>query len=168
MTEFTIEEYATYEAFAQEWHAETLDDHGVSLAEARKRGLITEDETRMRWQLLGQLDDGELLIQLPEWLAEDKVGFTDGAIPTEFVGRIKRETEQAIQFVDAAAAQSLLKLAHRIHQLEQATEEGDTDEWITSRLEDHRDAFERREDVVTLNEAWLPKSQVIRAVRRRE
>jgi hypothetical protein len=167
MTEFTVAEYATYEAFAREWHAETLEEHGVSLAEARERGLITEDETRMRWQLLGQLDDDELLIELPEWLADDKVGFTDGATPTEFVGRIERETDQAIHFADAAAARPLMKLAHRIHQLEQETGNEESDNWMASRRDDHLDTFERREDAVTLSEEWLPKSQVLRAVRQR-
>lgn len=43
------------------------------------------------------------MIELPEWLAEEKVGYIEGSVPTEFVGRIEEETGDAIKFVDAAA-----------------------------------------------------------------
>jgi hypothetical protein len=35
-----------------------------------------------------------VLIQIPEWLAEKKAGYADGAPPTEVVGRTERETEK--------------------------------------------------------------------------
>lgn len=115
MADLTIQEFDDYDEFVQEWYAKELD---VPLEEARNRSLINEDKTRLLWQLLGQLEDNELLIQIPKWLADQKVGFVDGRTPTEFVGRIDRETEKAILFTDSASARSLTKLAHRIHQLE--------------------------------------------------
>ena len=72
-------------------------------------------DTRMLWQLLGQLDPDEVLVQLPEWLAEERVGYVNGATPTAVVGRIERETEKAIRFSDSANARSLMKLVHRMH-----------------------------------------------------
>lgn len=146
MADLNVAEYATYDEFAQEW------DGPVS-------------ETKMRWQLLGQLEDDEHLIEIPEWLAQEKIGFVDGATPTEFVGRIERETEKAIQFADSASARPLMKLAHRIHQLEQG-EPSEDDDWLAKRLDDHHRAFEQREEAVELQEEWLPKSQIVHAVRR--
>ncbi|MFC4990572.1 hypothetical protein [Saliphagus infecundisoli] len=152
MTEVEIHEYRDYERFAQDW----ADD---------------DVTTRQVWQLLGQLKDDELLIHLPEWLAEQKVGFVDGATPTAFVGRITRDTDDAIRFSDAAAVPPLLKLAHRIHQLEKGINNaGDDDsrrEWLEDRLADNRESFDQREDAVGLAEEWLPKSQIERAIRRR-
>ena len=167
MTGFDIQEVDNYDDFVWTWHAEELD---IPLDEARDQGLINEEETRLRWQLLGQLDDDELLIQIPDWLADEKVGFVDGSTPTEFVGRIDRETEKAILFADSAAARSLTKLAHRIDHLEDGIEEVDDParrDWLESRLQDIRNRFERRDDAPTLAEEWLPKSQIQRAVRRR-
>lgn len=95
-----ITEYATYDDFTREWDG-------------------SDKDIRMLWQLLGQLDGEEVLIEIPEWLAEEKVGFVDGGIPTVFVGQVVEETEKAVRLADSAAAQSLVKLAHRIHKLEQ-------------------------------------------------
>ncbi|MFC7157768.1 hypothetical protein ACFQPA_20295 [Halomarina halobia] len=78
MTSLHITDCADYETFARTWHAHSLEQHDVSLATACDRGLITEDETRLFWQLLGQLAPDELLFRLPEWLAEEKVGFVEG------------------------------------------------------------------------------------------
>lgn len=147
MADLSITEYTTYEGFARAWEG-------------------SETDTRMVWQLLGQLDADEVLVQLPEWLAEEKVGYVDGATPTAFVGRIERETEKAIVLADSAAAGPLMKLAHRIHQLEQGTETDDRDEWLEDRLKDHQRAFEEREDVAGLQDEWLPKSQLQQVVRR--
>ena len=147
MADLNLTEYATYEEFAETWDAPDAD-------------------TRMLWQLLGQLKDDEVLIQLPEWLAEENVGYVDGATPTAFVGRIERETEKAILLGDSADARSLMKLAHRMHQLEEGNASDDSREWLDDRLADHRRAFEEREDVVTLQDEWLPKSQILHAVRR--
>ena len=166
MADFEIQEFDDYDDFVQEWHATELD---VSLDEARKQSLINEDKTRLLWQLLGQLENDELLIQIPQWLADQKVGFIDGTTPTEFVGRIDRETEKAILFTDSAAARSLTKLAHRIHQLETSIEHANDDdrqEWMENRLQQIRERFESREDATALSEEWLPKSQIQRAIRR--
>ena len=148
MTDLTITECATCEDFTQAWDG-------------------SESDTRMLWQLLGQLNADEVLVQLPEWLAEEKVGYVDGPTPTAFVGRIERETEKAILLSDSSDARSLMKLAHRMHQLEEGNATGDSREWLDERLADHRRAFEEREDAVTLQDEWLPKSQLHRVVRRR-
>lgn len=152
MTGLAIEEFSEYSGFAREWEPDG------------------EGTTKLIWQLLGELNDDELLIKLPEWLAEEKVGYTNGSIPTEFVGRIEEETEKAIRFTDATAARPLGRLAHRMAALEDGIESaGDDDdrsEWLTNRLEDKRDEFETREGMVCLREEWLPKSQIVVAVRR--
>ncbi|WP_336365337.1 hypothetical protein [Halalkalicoccus salilacus] len=168
MVDLQIEAFENYDDFVQEWHAEELD---VSLDEARNRSLINEDKTRLLWQLLGQLENDELLIQIPKWFADQKVGFIDGRTPTEFVGRIDRETEKAILFTDSASARSLTKLAHRIHQLETSIEHANDDdrqEWMVNRLQQIRERFESREDAIALSEEWLPKSQIQHAVRRND
>ena len=168
MADFEIQEVDDYDDFVQEWYAEKLD---VPLDEARNRSLINEDKTRLLWQLLGQLENDEFLIQIPQWLADQKVGFVEGRTPTEFVGRIDRETEKAILFADSASARSLTKLAHRIHQLETSiehTNDDDRQEWMENRLQQIRERFESREDATALSEEWLPKSQIQRAIRRND
>lgn len=146
MTDLDVLEVATYEEFVQEWG---------------------DADTHLLWQLLGQLDDDEVLVRIPEWLAEEKAGYIEGAPPTEVVGRIERETEKAILLDDTAAAQPLMKLAHRIHELEQNEGDPDRNDWLDDRLAEHRRAFEEREDVPELAEGWLPKSQLQCVVRRR-
>lgn len=146
-TDLVITEFATYDEFAREWDG-------------------SETDIRMLWQLLGQLDEAEVLIEIPEWLAEEKVGFVDGATPTAFVGRVEAETEKAIRLTEAAAARSVMKLAHRIHQLEQNEDDPERNEWLTRQLRERRREFEQRADAVTLNDEWLPKSQLRRVVRR--
>lgn len=147
MADLDITEYTTYAEFAGAWDASDTD-------------------TRMLWQLLGQLDEEEVLIELPEWLAEEKVGFVDGATPTAFVGRIERDTEKAVRLADSASAQSLMKRAHRIHELEQTTDDPDRNEWLDRQLREHRRKFEKRTDAVTLKDEWLPKSQLQSIVQR--
>ena len=147
MADLTITEYTTYEEFARAWEGSDAD-------------------TRMLWQLLGQLDRDEVLIKIPDWLAEEKVGYVDGATPTMFVGRIERETERAVLFSELADAHPLMKLAHRMDHLEQGSEDADRDEWLDERAEDHQRAFEEREDVVILQDEWLPKSQIHHVFRR--
>ena len=147
MADLNIVEYTTYKEFARAWDGSDTD-------------------TRMLWQLLGQLDEDEVLVQIPDWLAEEKVGFVDGATPTVFVGRIERETEKAVLFSDLADARPLMKLAHRVDQLEQGPDDADRDDWLDERAEDHRRAFEERGDVVTIQDEWLPKSQLRHVVRR--
>lgn len=170
MTDLSTE-YTDYDSFAREWHTDELKEAEVTLQDARDRGLISEDETRMLWQLLGQLQEDEVLIRIPEWLADEKVGYVDGRTPTTFVGHINRETEKAIQFTDSASARPLMKLAHRIHHFENGIENvGDTDqdrrEWLERRLHQTRSEFESRENVTGLSEEWLPKSQLINIIRR--
>lgn len=148
MADITITECATYEEFAKAWDG-------------------SESDTRMLWQLLDQINPEEVLIQLPEWLAKEKAGYVEGSTPTAFVGRIERETEKAILFGESTDARSLMKLAHRIHQLEEGNATSDSREWVDERLADHRRAFEEREDAVPLKDEWLPKSQLRLVVRRR-
>lgn len=147
MTDLDIREVSTYEEFVREWDA---------------------DDTRLFWQLLGQLDKDEVLVRIPEWLAEEKAGYVEGAPPTEVVGRIERETEKAILLADSATARPLMKLAHRIHELEQNEGDPDRNDWLDDRLAEHRRAFEKREDIPELNDEWLPKSQFQHVVRRRD
>lgn len=172
MPPLEIHTVATYDAFARLRHAATLAESGGSLAAARDRGLLNEQGTRQLWQLLGLLDEEELVVQLPEWLAEEKVGVTDRGPPTTFVGRLARETEKAILLEASAAARPLMSLAHRIHSLEDGLSHTDDDhdrrDWLERRLQEKRTAFEDRDDVVGLRDEWLPKSQVELAVRRVE
>ncbi|MDG5821610.1 hypothetical protein [Natronococcus sp. A-GB7] len=167
-----ITEFADYDSFAREWHSDTLTDYDVSLEDARERGLLNEQKTRQLWQLLGLLDTGELFIQLPEWLAIEKVGSKDRTTSTMFVGYVSRETEDAILFKESAAAQPLLQLAHKIHSLEKgvANTEADTDrhERSEKRLREHYQKFSNRDNLPSLSDEWLPKSQLITAVQRCE
>lgn len=149
MPDIDVLEVATHEEFTEVWPADG-------------------DESRLLWQLLEQLGEDEVLIRIPVWLAAEKAGFVDGAPPTEVVGRIARETEKAIQVDDAASARPLMKLAHRIHELERSEGDPDRDDWLDERLADHRRAFESREDVPTLADEWLPKSQLQTVVRRQD
>ena len=112
MPTLEIRTFETYDGFAGEWHAKTLSDTDISLEASRERGLFNEQGTRQLWQLLGLLDDEKLVLQLPGWLAEEKVGSTESATPTLFVGRVTRETEKAVLFEDSAAARPLMSLAH--------------------------------------------------------
>lgn len=153
MPELDISEYSDQSTFARDW-------------EDYENPLYGQDEDlQMLWQLLGLLDADELLIHLPEWLAEEKVGFVDGKAPTVFVGRIEDETEKAILVKDSASARSLMKLAHRIDHLQQGLEKVTDDEQrrehLQNRLEEKREEFEKRDDVVELQNEWLPKSQII-------
>lgn len=149
MPDLDVRELATYEEFTQ------------------VRG-SDDNDTRRLWQLLGQFDDNEVLVQIPKWLADEKAGFVEGTPPTEVVGRIERETEKAIHLVDTGGARSLMKVAHRIHVLEQNGDDPDRNDWLDDRLAEHRRTFERREDVPELADGWLPKSQLQYVVRRRE
>jgi hypothetical protein len=173
MVVFPVREYTSYDEFVREWCAATLTEEACSLAEARERGLIDEQATRLRWQLLGELNPDELLIKIPKWLAEQKVGFTEGGTPTEFVGRIGDETEKAILFIDSAPAKPLMKRAHRIHTLETSLNEQNTDihdaeqrAWLQDRLTKQRNQYATDRTTTGLSEEWLPTSQIIRAVRR--
>lgn len=147
-----ITEYSEYEAFARAWDG------------------TDETEARLLWQLLHELDDDAVLVQLPEWMADEKVGFVDGATPTTFVGRIDRVTDKAIRLAESAAARPLMKRAHRIQNLEDGIEnvgdDPDRRQWLEDRLRETRREFETREDVIGLSEAWLPKSQLRHVIRR--
>ena len=170
MPTLDIRTFETYHGFAEEWHDETLSKPDITLEEARERGLLNEQGTRQLWQLLGLLDEGELVIQLPEWLAAEKVDFTERATPTLFVGRVTQETEKAILFEASAAAQPLMALAHRIHSLEDGlsntAHDADRRGWLENRLQELLDAFEARDEMVSLRDEWIPKSQVRLAIRR--
>lgn len=170
MSALDVRSFDTYDAFARQWHAATLADAEGSLDHARERGLLNEQGTRQLWQLVGLLDDEELVIQLPEWLAEAKVGGAERAVPTLFVGRVARETEKAIRLEHSAAARPLMSIAHRIHSLEVglATIGGDADRrsWLERRLQEQREAFETRDGLVGLKDEWIPTSLVQLAIRR--
>lgn len=171
MPTLEIRTFETYDDFAEEWHVETISDTDTTLEEARERGLLNEQGTRQLWQLLGLLDDDELVIQLPEWLATEKVGPTERATPTLFVGRVARETEKAVLIEDSAAAQPLMSLAHRIHSLEDGlsntADDDDRHGWLASRLRENLEAIRAREGMVSLRDEWIPKSQVRLAIQRK-
>lgn len=165
-----VTEYTTYDAFARHWRADTPAEREPG-QDADEQCALDDPETRHLWLLLGLLDADELVIQLPEWLADEKVGYTDGATPTLFVGRITRETEKAILFEESAAARPLCRLAHRIHKLEEGIDnvgdDVDRRAWLESRVQKRRREFAEREDITGLTDAWLPKSRLERVIRRR-
>jgi len=146
MSELTVRTYSSYEEFAEAWSG-------------------SGKETRMTWQLLDQIADDEILVEIPQWLADKKVGYTQGSVPTAFVGRIATESEDAVQLADSAAAKSLRKLAHRISQLEQS-DNTDNKDWLDDRLADHREQFTNRVDAVSMDNEWLPKSEILQAIER--
>lgn len=171
MSTLDIRAYETYDGFAAEWHAETLSESDIALDDARDRGLLNEQGTRQLWQLLGLLDDDELVIQIPEWLATEKIEHTERAAPTLFVGCLSRETEKAVLLEDSAAAQPLMALAHRIHALEDGLSTTDDDHdrhgWLARRLREQQEAFSAREGLVGLRDEWIPKSQIRLAIQRK-
>ncbi|MDX1747076.1 MAG: hypothetical protein R3324_14155 [Halobacteriales archaeon] len=170
MPTLQIRTFETYRGFAEEWHEETLSDHDITLEEARDRGLLNEQGTRQLWQLLDLLDGDELVIQLPEWLAEAKIESAARAPPTLFVGRVTRETEKAVRFEHSAAARPLMSLAHRIHSLEDGLsttgDDADRRGWLERRLQENLDAFGARDGMVGLRDEWIPKSQIRLAIQR--
>lgn len=147
MSDVRIAEVADYDEFDEEW------------------GDATETTTRMLWQLLNEFDDDELLIKIPEWLAEEKVSYSEGGTPTVFVGRTVEETEKAIRLTDSAAARPLMQLAHRIAALEDGIENVEQDSnrrrWLKDRLDDKRRGIDGRDGITGLSEEWIPKSQII-------
>jgi hypothetical protein len=160
MESLTIHEYATYEAFT-----EAHSQHGVS-----------ETEQPLVWALLTELRPEEVFLRLPRWLADEKVGYTDGGTPTTFVGQIDRSTDKAIHVIDSAAARPLMKRAHRIQQLEASLTDGSSPDhaapaddqqraWLERKLRDHRDTFADRTERVSLRDEWLPISQIETVIR---
>ena len=137
------------------------------MSRSPQRGTIRPKETRMTWELLEQIDDDEVLVELPQWLADENVGYTRGSVPTAFVGRIATESDEAIQLSDSAAARSIRKLGYRISQLEQSDSDED-DDWLNDRLAELRAEFTARDDAVSLADEWLPKSAIVRTVQRRD
>lgn len=166
-----IREYADYDTFARRWHSETLRDRDVTLETAREQGLISEKDTHRLWQLLGLLDEDDVFIQLPEWLVDEKTDDVRERLATTFVGRISRETEEAILFKDSSPGRRLMQIAHKIHSLEHGVENTAVDSDRRKRLndmlqEEHR-RFEKRDDVPYLSDEWLPKSQLVTIIQRR-
>lgn len=133
-----------------------------------QRSGYTATEAEQYWALLGELKPAELLIHIPEWLADEKIGFIDGATPTGFVGRIDETSEKAIRFTESAAARPLSRLAHRIQSLENGInrlqDEADPDpdrlQWLQRQFNEKRQGLDAREDVPGLADPWLPKSQI--------
>ena len=157
MPTLQVQAVATFEEFVRAWRSDEIES-----GDGSEDIHFDETEMRLRWQLLGQLNRDEVLVRIPEWLADEKAGSVDGAPPTEVVGHIGRETEKAIRLDEAASARPLLKLAHRIHELEQ---NGERTEWLDNRLAEHRQAFDDRDGIPTLADGWLPKSQLEQVVR---
>ena len=166
-----IRTYADYDAFAREWHAETLRDRDVTLEAARERGLLNEQGTRRLWQLLGLLDEDEVFIQVPAWLVDAKTDDVRGSPATTLVGSISRETEDAVLFKNSSPGRRLMWIAHKIHSLEHGVEntavESDRRKRLHDKLQDERRRFEAQDDVPYLSDEWLPKSQLITIVQRR-
>lgn len=167
-----VRQYSDYDSFAREWHAETLTDRDVTLDEARERALINEQETRQLWQLLGLLDEDRVFIQLPTWLVDAKTDDARGRTPTTFVGRISRETTDAVLFEESSPGRRLMQIAHTIHSLEHGIENTaagtDRRERLHANLEDAYRKFEAQENTPYLSDEWLPKSQLISVIRRSE
>lgn len=153
MTGLLVREYEDYATFVEDWPADQ-----------------PEATMRSYWEFLGRLDEDEILVVLPEWLAEEKAGHVDGATPTAFVGRIGRETEKAIRLEDATEARPLARLAHRMARLSDgipdAEDDPDRRRWLERRRSALRQEFEDRDRFVGLRDAWLPKSQLRHVVRR--
>ncbi|EFW94189.1 hypothetical protein ZOD2009_00105 [Haladaptatus paucihalophilus DX253] len=164
--------FADYDSFAREWHSETLKDRDVTLEVARKRGLLNEQDTRRLWQLLGLLDEDDVFIQLPEWIAEEKTNDVQGSLATTFVGYLSRETEDAVLFKESSPAHRLMQIAHKIQSLENRVQntavDSDRRKRLTDKLEEEHRRFETRDDIPYLSDEWLPKSQLITVIRRSE
>jgi hypothetical protein len=158
MPALQVREVANFEEFVPVWLSDEIES-GDGIDDIH----FDETELLLLWQLLGQLDRDEVLVRIPEWLAEERAGYVDGAPPTEVVGRIGRETEKAIPLDAAASAEPSMNLVHRIHELVQ--NEGRT-EWLDNRFAEHRRAFTDRDGIPTLADGWLPKSQLEQVVRR--
>jgi hypothetical protein len=154
MQSLTIHEYPTYEAFTA-----AHSQHGVA-----------ETDQPLVWALLTELDPEAVFIRLPRWLADEKIGYTDGGTPTTFVGQIDRSTDKAIHVIDSAAAQPLMKRAHRIQQLEDSLTDGSSLDdqqrtWLERKLRDHQETFANRREHVSLRDEWVPISQIETVIR---
>jgi hypothetical protein len=55
------------------------------------------------------------IIQLPEWLVDEKTGGVRESLATTFVGRISRKPEEAVLFRDSSPGRRLMRIAHEIH-----------------------------------------------------
>ena len=167
-----IRTYTDYDSLAREWHSETLRDRDVTLEAARERDLLNEQNTRQLWQLLGLLDEDDVFIQLPEWLVEEKTDDVRGSLATTFVGYISRKTEDAVLFKGSSPSHRLMRIAHRIHTLEHGIEntaaDGDRRKQLNDNLQGEYRRFEKRDDVSYLSDEWLPKSQLITIIQRRD
>lgn len=167
-----IRTYADYDSFARRWHSETLRDRNVTLEAARERGLINEHDTHQLWQLLGLLDEDDVFIQLPEWLVEEKTDDVRGSLATIFVGYISRETEDAVLFKNSSPGRRLMQIAHKIHSLENGVENTAVDserrKRLNDKLQEERRRFEKQDDAPYLSDEWLPKSQLITIIQRRD
>lgn len=151
MASLEVTEVATFDEFLEAWgDSETALD---------------ETQLRLLWQLIGQLDEDELLVRIPKWLAEDRAAHGTGAAPTAIVGRMARETEKAVLLEESFEATKLTTIAHSIDRLERDEGAGDRNEWLDRRLAEHRQTWAGRYDEPGLTDGWLPKSQILKAVR---
>ena len=103
-------------------------------------------------------------------MADEKVGYVDGSTPTEFVGRVEHETEDAILLGDGTVVRPLVRLAHRVQNLEEGIANSGDDEdrhgWLEGRFEAKQRAFNDHEDMTGLQKGWLSKSQLVHVIRR--
>lgn len=145
--------FSNFDDFAQNWHEDQR-----------------ETELKMRWQLLTELQPDELLFVIPDWLAEEKLGYVAGSVPTEFIGQIDRRTEKAVLLSNATASGRLMKLVHRIRNLEDGLSrdslDADRREWLETRLKETREEFMNRYQDGGFQDTWIPKSQIKLATRR--
>lgn len=165
-----IEAYADYDSFARRWHAATLEAHELTLDAARERDVINERDTRRVWRLLGLIGENSVFVQLPEWLVEAKSPEGHRSVPTTFVGRIAHETQAAVLFKESVPVRRLMPAARKIHSIERGIENTPPDSDRRKRLRDTLEAayrkFDAKEAVGYLSDEWLPKSQLVLAVRR--
>lgn len=152
MVPLEITEVSTFDEFVETWPD---SDEAVD-----------ETAARLLWQLMGQLDEDELLVRIPAWLAEEKAAFGTSAAPTVIVGRMARETEKAIFMEETFEATKLAKVAHSIDLLEPREGDPDRNKWLDRRLAEHRRTWDKRYEEPGLADGWLPKSQILKAVRR--
>ena len=144
----------------------------MALEEARERNLLNEQDTRQLWQLLGLLDENGVFIQLPKWVAKEKSDDAREDLPTTFVGYISRETEDAVLFKDWSPGRRLMQIAHKVHSLENGIEntavDSDRRKRLNDMLQEEYRRFEKQGDVPYPSDEWLPKSQFITIIQRRD
>lgn len=159
-----VTELHDYTAFARKWHAAELEKEGVSLAAARKRGLVDDSETRLLWFLFRQLDPGDILFRVAEAVQHTELEAPDGTHPPVFIGTIEREINQTFWISNITPAHELTDHAYHIETLASGAADPDPAGWVDQRLHEHRVAFRDR---ATLDTKILPRSEIEKLIRKR-